>query len=191
MSQHPVVLANAAAYQRRSRSRCSHTLKAVVGSSCRICRAHSLQSCYARASIIPALMLRHPLLHLAGSKCTVVGMQQAEVVVEIWGVQIDILVVNCSLFNPTPSLSAMIVNHFKMRSNIVSYNLGGMGCSAGVIAVGLAREQLQVCHWSAGWSFSLHCSPVLLVRFEPRMSSVPQKTYPVTTTHAVTSQAGK
>eukprot|EP00208_Stichococcus_sp_RCC1054_P001072 CAMPEP_0206145068 /NCGR_PEP_ID=MMETSP1473-20131121/26246_1 /ASSEMBLY_ACC=CAM_ASM_001109 /TAXON_ID=1461547 /ORGANISM="Stichococcus sp, Strain RCC1054" /LENGTH=509 /DNA_ID=CAMNT_0053541129 /DNA_START=200 /DNA_END=1729 /DNA_ORIENTATION=- len=58
--------------------------------------------------------------------------------------QIDILVVNCSLFNPTPSLSAMIINHFKMRSNINSYNLGGMGCSAGVIAIGLAKEQLQV-----------------------------------------------
>jgi 3-ketoacyl-CoA synthase len=53
-------------------------------------------------------------------------------------------VVNCSLFNPTPSLSAMIVNHFKMRSNTITYNLGGMGCSAGVIAIGLAREQLQV-----------------------------------------------
>ena len=58
-------------------------------------------------------------------------------------VQVDILVVNCSLFNPTPSLSAMIINHFKMRSNIVSYNLAGMGCSAGVIAVNLAKELLQ------------------------------------------------
>lgn len=38
---------------------------------------------------------------------------------------IDILVVNCSLFNPTPSLSAMVVNHFKMRSDILSYNLAG------------------------------------------------------------------
>lgn len=60
------------------------------------------------------------------------------------GLQIDILVVNCSLFNPTPSLSAMIIHHFKMRSNIVSYNLAGMGCSAGVIAINLAKEQLQV-----------------------------------------------
>ena len=58
--------------------------------------------------------------------------------------QIDILVTNCSLYCPTPSLSAMIVNHFKMRSNIVSYSLGGMGCSAGVIAIGLAKELLQV-----------------------------------------------
>ena len=57
--------------------------------------------------------------------------------------QIDILIVNRSLFNPTPSLSAMIVNHFRMKSNIVSYNLSGMGCSAGVIAISLAKELLQ------------------------------------------------
>ena len=56
---------------------------------------------------------------------------------------IDVLVVNCSLFNPTPSLSAMIVNHFKMRSDVLSYNLAGMGCSAGVIAVGLAQRLLR------------------------------------------------
>ena len=58
--------------------------------------------------------------------------------------QIDILIVNCSLFNPTPSLSAMLVNHFRMKSNVVSYNLSGMGCSAGVIAISLAKELLQV-----------------------------------------------
>ena len=58
--------------------------------------------------------------------------------------QVDILIVNCSLFNPTPSLSAMIVNHFRMKSNVVSYNLSGMGCSAGVIAISLAKELLQV-----------------------------------------------
>uniref|UniRef100_A0A6V7QVD8 FAE domain-containing protein n=1 Tax=Ananas comosus var. bracteatus TaxID=296719 RepID=A0A6V7QVD8_ANACO len=56
---------------------------------------------------------------------------------------IGILVVNCSLFNPTPSLSAMIVNRFKLRGNIRSYNLGGMGCSASVIAVDLAKDLLQ------------------------------------------------
>ncbi|KAL6010766.1 separase/separin [Asimina triloba] len=57
---------------------------------------------------------------------------------------IDILVVNCSLFSPTPSLSAMIVNKYKMRSNIRSFNLSGMGCSAGVISIDLARDLLQV-----------------------------------------------
>ncbi|KAI3870222.1 hypothetical protein MKW92_041917 [Papaver armeniacum] len=45
---------------------------------------------------------------------------------------IGILIVNCSLFNPTPSL------------NIVSYNLGGMGCSAGLISIDLAKDLLQV-----------------------------------------------
>lgn len=58
--------------------------------------------------------------------------------------EVDILIVNCSLFNPTPSLSAMIVNHFKMRGNVKTYNLGGMGCSAGVISIDLARDLLQV-----------------------------------------------
>ncbi|KAK4773224.1 hypothetical protein SAY87_028243 [Trapa incisa] len=56
---------------------------------------------------------------------------------------IGILVVNCSLFNPTPSLSAMIVNHYKLRGNILSYNLGGMGCSAGLISIDLAKHLLQ------------------------------------------------
>ena len=50
---------------------------------------------------------------------------------------------NCSLFNPTPSLASMVVNHFRMRPSIVTYNLSGMGCSAGLIAVGLAQELLQ------------------------------------------------
>eukprot|EP00249_Psilotum_nudum_P010864 c22816_g2_i1 orf=1-765(-) len=41
---------------------------------------------------------------------------------------IGLLVVNCSLLTPTPSLSSMIVNKYKLRGNIRSYNLGGMGC---------------------------------------------------------------
>ncbi|XP_022961175.1 3-ketoacyl-CoA synthase 11 [Cucurbita moschata] len=57
---------------------------------------------------------------------------------------IGILIVNCSLFNPTPSLSAMVINHYKLRGNIVSYNLGGMGCSAGLISIDLAKQLLQV-----------------------------------------------
>ncbi|KAL2548291.1 3-ketoacyl-CoA synthase 10 [Forsythia ovata] len=56
---------------------------------------------------------------------------------------VGVLVVNCSIFNPTPSLSAMIINHYKMRGNILSFNLGGMGCSAGIIALDLASDMLQ------------------------------------------------
>ncbi|KAJ7979752.1 3-ketoacyl-CoA synthase [Quillaja saponaria] len=56
---------------------------------------------------------------------------------------IGILVVNCSVFNPEPSLSSMIVNHYKLANNILSYSLGGMGCSAGVISIDLAKRLLQ------------------------------------------------
>lgn len=60
------------------------------------------------------------------------------------GSDIDILIVNCSLFSPTPSLSALIINMFGMREDIKSFNLGGMGCSAGLIATDLAKDLLQV-----------------------------------------------
>jgi len=55
---------------------------------------------------------------------------------------VDILVINCSLFSPTPSLCSMVINEFGMRSDILSYNLSGMGCSAGVLAVDLAKQLL-------------------------------------------------
>uniref|UniRef100_A0A7N2MZ36 FAE domain-containing protein n=1 Tax=Quercus lobata TaxID=97700 RepID=A0A7N2MZ36_QUELO len=56
---------------------------------------------------------------------------------------IGILIVNCSLFNPTPSLSAVVVNRYKLRGNILSYNHGRMGCSAGLISIDLAKRLLQ------------------------------------------------
>ncbi|KAL9176456.1 hypothetical protein ABFS82_02G179500 [Erythranthe guttata] len=58
-------------------------------------------------------------------------------------VDIGILIVNCSLFNPTPSLSSMIVNHYNLRTDIKTFNLGGMGCSAGLISIDLAKHLLQ------------------------------------------------
>ncbi|KAJ0646633.1 putative very-long-chain 3-oxoacyl-CoA synthase [Helianthus annuus] len=57
---------------------------------------------------------------------------------------IDILIINCSLFAPTPSLSAMVVSKYKMRSNVKSFNLSGMGCSAGLISIDFAKHLLQV-----------------------------------------------
>jgi len=56
---------------------------------------------------------------------------------------VDILIVNCSLFSPTPSLCAMIMTHFEMRSDVMSYNLSGMGCSASLIAVEMAQSILR------------------------------------------------
>ena len=70
--------------------------------------------------------------------------------------QVDILIVNCSLFNPTPSLSAMLVHHFKMRPNVITYNLSGMGCSAGLISISLAQELLQVWRLSSALPLTLH-----------------------------------
>ncbi|KAL3367554.1 hypothetical protein AABB24_012006, partial [Solanum stoloniferum] len=57
---------------------------------------------------------------------------------------VGILIVNCSVFDPVPSLSCMMVNHYKMNENVLSYNLGGMGCTAGLLAVRLANQLLQV-----------------------------------------------
>ncbi|KAJ4822185.1 3-ketoacyl-CoA synthase 7 [Turnera subulata] len=57
---------------------------------------------------------------------------------------IDILISNCSLFCPTPSITAMVVNRFGFRSNIRSFSLSGMGCSAGLLSISLAKELLKV-----------------------------------------------
>jgi 3-ketoacyl-CoA synthase len=57
--------------------------------------------------------------------------------------QIDFVITNSSLFNPTPSLSASIMHHFKMPPTTINYSLGGMGCSAGVVAMDLARTLLE------------------------------------------------
>ncbi|KAM7252188.1 hypothetical protein ACFE04_024071 [Oxalis oulophora] len=57
---------------------------------------------------------------------------------------IDILVSNCSLFCPTPSITSMIINKFGFRSNVKSVSLSGMGCSAGILAINLAKDLLKV-----------------------------------------------
>jgi predicted naringenin-chalcone synthase len=56
---------------------------------------------------------------------------------------IDILIINCSLFSPTPSLCAMVSSHFGMRSDISTFNLSGMGCSASLISIDLAKQLLN------------------------------------------------
>ncbi|PRQ33866.1 putative very-long-chain 3-oxoacyl-CoA synthase [Rosa chinensis] len=54
--------------------------------------------------------------------------------------QIDVLVINVSMFASVPSLASRIINHYKMRQDIKVYNLSGMGCSASLISVGIVRS---------------------------------------------------
>ncbi|KAG9457122.1 hypothetical protein H6P81_001630 [Aristolochia fimbriata] len=56
---------------------------------------------------------------------------------------IDVLIVNCSGFGPSPSRTSMIVHRYKMRDDVKTFNLSGMGCSAGGIGIDLARNILQ------------------------------------------------
>uniref|UniRef100_A0A0E0EXW3 3-ketoacyl-CoA synthase n=1 Tax=Oryza meridionalis TaxID=40149 RepID=A0A0E0EXW3_9ORYZ len=57
---------------------------------------------------------------------------------------VGVLIFNSSLLSPTPSFTSLIVNRYGMRPGVVSHNLSGMGCSAGIIAIDLAKRLLQV-----------------------------------------------
>ncbi|KAL4587631.1 hypothetical protein LXL04_000503 [Taraxacum kok-saghyz] len=54
--------------------------------------------------------------------------------------EIDVLVVNISMFACMPSLSSRIVNRYKMRDDIKTYNLCGMGCSASLISLNIVES---------------------------------------------------
>ncbi|XP_071737892.1 3-ketoacyl-CoA synthase 12-like [Rutidosis leptorrhynchoides] len=53
---------------------------------------------------------------------------------------IDVLVVNVSMLATMPSLSGRIVKKYKMREDVKSYNLSGMGCSASLISINLVQN---------------------------------------------------
>ncbi|XP_062076231.1 3-ketoacyl-CoA synthase 5-like [Humulus lupulus] len=57
---------------------------------------------------------------------------------------IDILIVNCSGFCSTPSLSSIVIKKYAMKCDIKSFNLSGMGCSASAIGIDLAKNLLRV-----------------------------------------------
>jgi len=57
---------------------------------------------------------------------------------------VGVVIVNSSLFSPTPSFTSLLVNRYGLRHDVVTHNLSGMGCSAGIIAIDLAKHLLQV-----------------------------------------------
>ncbi|CAO2817851.1 unnamed protein product [Amaranthus hypochondriacus] len=71
---------------------------------------------------------------------------------------ISILIVNCSALNTTPSLSAMVINRYKLKNNVQSFNLGGMGCGAGTVAIDLAQDLLR----NYGGSYALVVSTEII-----------------------------
>ncbi|KAK1425662.1 hypothetical protein QVD17_21017 [Tagetes erecta] len=110
---------------------------------------------FERSGLGEETCLPHPLHYLPPDPYMIDARDESEIVIfsamdslfKQTGINpkdIDILIVNCSLFAPTPSLSAMVANKYKMRSNVKSFNLSGMGCSAGLISIDLANNLLQV-----------------------------------------------
>lgn len=57
---------------------------------------------------------------------------------------IDVVITSCSCFAPTPSMAAMIVNKFKMRKDVLTYSMAGMGCSSSLVCVDMAKHMLKV-----------------------------------------------
>ncbi|KAL1803344.1 hypothetical protein ACET3Z_031991 [Daucus carota] len=57
---------------------------------------------------------------------------------------IDILVVNSTVWCSIPSLSSMVINKYKMKDSVKSFNISGMGCSGSLISISLVCDLLQV-----------------------------------------------
>ncbi|GLJ43765.1 hypothetical protein SUGI_0911090 [Cryptomeria japonica] len=57
---------------------------------------------------------------------------------------IDIVIVMVSTFTAAPSHAAVIANHYNGVLAVKTFNLSGMGCSAGVLAVNMAKDMLLV-----------------------------------------------
>lgn len=56
---------------------------------------------------------------------------------------IDIVIVTSGSFSPSPSLSSLLVNKYKMGPTVRTFNLSGMGCGSGVLAIDMAAHMLK------------------------------------------------
>jgi len=57
--------------------------------------------------------------------------------------EVDAVITACSCFSPTPSLASLVVNLFKLRSDCLTFSLGGMGCATSVVCADLAARLLK------------------------------------------------
>ncbi|XP_076899095.1 3-ketoacyl-CoA synthase 13-like [Bidens hawaiensis] len=57
--------------------------------------------------------------------------------------EIDVVIVTCGSFSPSPSISSLIVNKYNMKPDVKTYNLSGMGCSSGVLTIDMAYRILR------------------------------------------------
>jgi hypothetical protein len=105
-------------------------------------RKGTLRGGFDRGRRCPCLHWRRP--RASGSPPNPCPPKHARIPAGIKPEEVDILITNCSIFCPTPSLASMLINKFKFRRDIEAYHLGGMGCSIGVVAVGLVRDMLKV-----------------------------------------------
>ncbi|CAO1943866.1 unnamed protein product [Urochloa humidicola] len=102
------------------------------------------------ATHFPASLLTNPVdmsLRAAREESEAVVFGAVDGLLATTGVRaqdIGVVIVNSSLFSPTPSFASVVVNRYGMRHDVVSHNLSGMGCSAGIIAIDLAKRLLQV-----------------------------------------------
>uniref|UniRef100_A0ACD5ZAI8 Uncharacterized protein n=1 Tax=Avena sativa TaxID=4498 RepID=A0ACD5ZAI8_AVESA len=102
------------------------------------------------ATHLPASLIKVPM-----DICLRTGMEESRAVVfgvvdrllaatRVRPADVGVLIVNSSLYSPTPSFTSLIISRYCLPVDVVSYNLSGMCCSAGVIAIDLAKRLLQV-----------------------------------------------
>ncbi|XP_010925069.1 3-ketoacyl-CoA synthase 4 [Elaeis guineensis] len=84
---------------------------------------------------------RHAILEAEEGMFSAVASLLAKTAVE--PSRITLLITACSMFAPSPSFSSFIVHRFKLAPSVKTFNLAGMGCSAGTMSIDLAAKILR------------------------------------------------
>jgi len=87
-----------------------------------------------------------PTLEDAREEVSYIAFQIIESILKknnLLATDIDLLV-TCSSFSPIPTVSSLVVNHFKMKEDVITYNIGSMGCSSSLIGMEIAQNYLKL-----------------------------------------------